>query len=69
MALILHQVQGNLWHVHYTMMISIPRNHQEGEEHAKRSSVSPSVIGLTERTGLNIMKGEVVCVHRGLLPT
>ena len=47
-------------------MIPITRNHQEGEEHAERSSVSSSVIGLTERTVLNIVNGEVVCVHRGL---
>ena len=51
------------------MMIPIPRNHQEGEEHAKRSSVSSSVIRLTERIVLNIVNGEVVCVHKGLSPT
>ena len=51
------------------MMIPIPRNHQEGEEHAERSSVSSLVIGLTERIVLNIVNGEVVCVHQGLLPT
>lgn len=58
-----------LRHVHNIMMIPIPHNHQEGEEHAKRSSVSSSVIGLTERIVLNIVNGEVVCAHKGLSPT
>ena len=43
---ILHQkckVQVIGWHVHKIMMIPITSNHQEGEEHAKRSSVSSLV--------------------------
>ena len=49
-------------------MIPITRNHQEGEEHAERSSVSSSMIGLTERTLLNIVNG-VVCGIGAYLPT
>jgi hypothetical protein len=69
MASKLHQVQGDYTActIHYDD--PIPHNHQEGEEHAKRSSVSSSVIGLTERIVLNIVNGEVVCVHKGLSPT
>ena len=47
----LHQkckVQVIVWHVHKIMMIPITRNHQEGEEHAKRSSVSSLVRWLFE---------------------
>ena len=40
-------------HVHNIMMIPITRNHQEGEEPAKRSSVSSSVRWLIEGTVLN----------------
>ena len=42
MAYIMHQkckVQVIGWHVHKIMMIPITHNHQEGEEHAERSSV------------------------------
>ena len=56
MASKLHQkckVHVIVWHVHKIMMIPITRNHQEGEEHAKRSSVSSSVRWLIKGTVLN----------------
>ena len=71
MAYIMHQkckVQVIGWHVHKIMMIPITRNHQEGEEHARRSSVSSSVRWSIE--GIVLKKYQVcVCVHRSLLPT
>ena len=62
MAYIMHQkckVQVIGWHVHKIMMIPITRNHQEGEEHARRSSVSSSVSWSIE--GI-VLKKYQVCV-------